>query len=206
MLTAGSDENRNNRCYNLICMISRRRRRRRPLIWPRHWFRHSFFCQRINKVLKRLKVFICLHCLLCCFFFPYSTQCTVKRLHLSCAADCEPYHRHAEEVSRRLKKKKKRKNPAWTKCFLVAELADKANRCLHLEPLCGTIDLSPSLMWDLSHLTDFSRLFLLHIQRLSSGLKSTTSSKAKATAPASFYPLRLPVQYLDKRLRKWLMS
>lgn len=51
----------------------------------------------------------------------------------------QPNCQHMKTFLQRLK------DPVRTKCLLVTELPDKANWCLHLEPLCGTIDLSLSL-------------------------------------------------------------
>lgn len=39
------------------------------------------------------------------------------------------------------------------------ELPGKVRQCLHLEPLCGTLNLSMPFVCDLSHPTDFSQTF-----------------------------------------------
>lgn len=109
---------------------------------------------------------------------------------------CKPLQRPAHTAG--LAEALKKKILLEEKCSLVTELPDKANRCLHLEPLCGTIDLSLSLMCDLSHLTDFARFAPTHSKALK--WAQILQFKRHALVPVYFFPpLRLPAQCLDKR-------
>lgn len=146
-----------------------------------HWFRNLFkYCLSLICYLFLLSSLICFH----------NTHKEVSREWQSAY-----YFKHDC-----LKSRKALFFKAWypfkTKCFLVTELSEKDNPCIHLKPLCGSIDVIS--ITDVGYLTHFLSPFSYSFKASQVGLNPPTVQKQASVTHHFSYTYHCDIEIREK--------